>query len=128
MIIHTVGFSKTVQLLKDNGMNEWEKPQMHGSLDEKDNALECLHTLRNTITQFFKETEFEVFSSSYFINNKEHILLGDKMPIDTMILEIEACTELTKDPNKGLLSFELTPKDKAQQAAYDLKKLQLIKK
>lgn len=124
MIIETIGYGESREVLMDNGMHEWKKPSIGATLEPRDNPLECLHTLSNTIGEFFKNIESVTTEKWYSINGKKRSMLTDKFS-DTMVLEMEACNELTKDPDKGLLSFELAIKTTEQQAVYDKMYLQL---
>jgi hypothetical protein len=129
MIIKKIGYGASYESKDEFFNHEWSKPSVNeAELEIGDNPIECFHKLRDICNTFHKETLSIKVDSWISVNGEVKNLLEDTLPVDTMILEIEACTELTKDPTKGLLSFEFTPKDAAQKAAYDLKKLQLTKK
>ena len=128
MIIFEIGYGSSFEIKDEFNKSEWFKANVKATLQEEDDVIKSLETLKNNIDTFFVGS-CAIKKSSYIeINSKRTELLEDTLPVDTMILEIEACTELTKDATKGLLSFENTPKNAAQKAAYDFKRLQLLKK
>jgi hypothetical protein len=126
MIIETIGYGESREVLMDNGMHEWLKPSIIARLQDGDNTIECLKTLKGAISDFLSETESVNSKKWYSINNKKHNMLTDEFP-NTMIMEMQACTELTKDPNKGLLAFELAIKTKEQKEVYENMFTQLSK-
>jgi hypothetical protein len=126
MIIETIGYGESREVLMDNGMHEWRKPEIKAKLEERDNVLECLHTLKNSIDLFFKDVNAIKVDSSYFINNEEHKLLGNNLPkieknVKKSPLENMKDAIVGSSSLKVLDSFKLIVKNKPElKEIYDL--------
>lgn len=115
----TIDRIKISQEINFNGMPTWigiEAALLPGE-DEKDG----LRQIQKVITEYHQEEQKAYGQSNWGRKSVEQ-------PLVSMIEQMDACTELTKDPDKGLLSFELTIKNAEEKAFYYFKLNQLTNK
>lgn len=110
---------KISQEINFNGLPTWVS--IGGDLLPDEDPKEAIRKVQKIITEY-QDEEHKAYSQSRW---------GRKLvdvPAVSMIEQMDACTELTKDPDKGLLSFELTIKNAEEKAFYDFKLNQLTNK
>jgi len=110
---------KISQEVNYNGMPTWIG--LEAVILPEECPKEGLRTLQTKITEYMQEEQKAYGQSKWGRKAAE-------LPTVSMIEQMDACTELSKDADKGILSFELTIKSPEEKAFYDFKIEQLTNK
>ena len=110
---------KISQEINFNGMPTWIG--LEATLLADENEKDGLRQLQKVISEY-QDEEQKAFNGSRWGRKSAEV------PAVSMIEQMDACTELTKDPDNGLLSFELTIKSPEEKLFYDAKVIELTNK
>lgn len=111
-------------MVTPTGLHYWEKVSIGADLEPEDNVQECLQILKDE-TAKFQQKSIEEEEKNNKPKWKSRQIDEPKL---SMIEQMDACTELSKDPDKGILSFELTFKTPEEKLFYDAKVIELTNK